>query len=402
MKYVAHIITAIIWTGTIYAQEYPLWPEGKTPYALSIDGETGSPLVTVYPSHRRDNHTGAAVVICPGGGYGGLAKDHEGHQPATWFLQQGVTAIVLQYRLGKEGHHYPTQLADVQRAIRWTRSQAEELKLDAKRIAVMGFSAGGHLASMAATLYEESAYAPTDLLDKLSARPDFAILCYPVISMDWEVSHGGSRKNLFGPDRVNDDELAKKLSSNLNVTEDTPPTFLFQTNEDAAVPAENATLMFLALREHGVPVEYHVYQNGPHGVGLYRGDPVLGTWSEHLAAWLKTNFFYSPEVDRAAVKGTANLDGHPVAWGVLTFYPENSNLPPTSIRIRRGKFSATEVVGPVVGKARVTFEGSVWETTGADEDKVVRLSTLSPKDEQPIEIKIEAGAQPISLEFRSR
>ena len=402
MKIAVSLIAVSVLSSVGFSQEIqPLWLDGKVPYAKPVDAETGSPLMTVYKAEGK-NHTGAAVVICPGGGYGGLAKDHEGRQPAQWFQRQGVTAFVLQYRLGSQGHHYPTQLADVQRALRWVRSHASDLKLDPERIAVMGFSAGGHLASMAATLYDEKVYEASDAIDEVSARPDFAILCYPVISMDRSVTHGGSRKNLLGPDRVDDDKLAKKLSSNLNVSEDTPPTFIFQTNEDTAVPAENAVLMFLALREKGVPVEMHVYQNGPHGVGLYRGDPVLGTWSGHLRDWLKTNFFYAAKQERLAVKGEVNLDGHPVAWGVLTFYPESDSLPPTSVRVRRGKYSAPAEFGPVKGKATLTFEGSIWESTGSPDDKVVNLKSKSPHYDVPIEVPLEDGAGRIDLEFRSR
>jgi len=401
MKVCFYLIIVMALTSMGLAQQAePLWPEGKGPYAKPIDAETGSPRITVYQS--KGDNTGAAVVICPGGGYGGLAKDHEGHHPAQWFQEQGVTAVVLQYRLGSQKHHYPTQLADVQRAIRWVRAHAAEMNLDPERIAVMGFSAGGHLASMAATLYDEKAYEASDAIDEVSARPDFAILCYPVITMDWEVSHGGSRRNLLGPDRVEDDALAQKLSSNLNVTEDTPPTFIFQTNEDTAVPAENSVLMFLALREYGVPVEMHVYQDGPHGVGLYRGDPVLGTWSGRLSDWLRANFFYAPIKERVAVKGAVALDGQPVAWGVLTFYPEDKFLPPTSVRVRRGKYSASAEVGPVKGVATVTFEGSIWESTGSPDDKVVNLNSTSPEDDAPIKLELLGGDGPIDFEFRSR
>lgn len=384
-----------------FAQERtPLWPEGKTPYALPIDAETGSPSLQLYPTKGKEGHTGAAVVICPGGGYGGLAKDHEGHQPAQWFNRQGVSAFVLHYRLGSQGHHYPTQLADVQRAIRWVRAHAADYGLDPQRIAVMGFSAGGHLASMAATLFEETAYEPSDAIDEASARPDFAILCYPVISLDRAVTHGGSRKNLLGPEREGDDEWAKKLSSDLNVTEQTPPTFLFQTDADTAVPAENAVRFYLALRAKKVPAEMHVYEAGPHGVGLYLADPVLGTWSGHLSDWLRSRFFFAPAQPRAAVSGEVLLDGQPVSWGAISFHPENANLPVTTVRVRNGKFSAKEGEGPIAGKALLKFEGSIWEATGSDEDRVVRLESPKPGGEA---LAVEVGnGSPLRFEFSSR
>lgn len=397
------LILASLSIGFVRAQEaVTLWPAGKAPYTLPVDTETGSPLIQLYPTKGIDGHTGAAVVVCPGGGYGGLAKDHEGHQIAEWFNSQGVSAFVLQYRLGSQGHHYPTQLADVQRAIRWVRAHVSDYELDPARIAVMGFSAGGHLASMAATLFDEKAYEASDAIDEVSARPDFAILCYPVISFDPEITHGGSRKNLLGEERNKDEEWAKKLSSENNVTEKTPPTFLFQTDADASVPAENATRFYLALRQKKVPAEFHVYQKGPHGVGLYLGDPVLGTWSGLLSNWLKANFFLSPPKPQVAVTGVVTLDGHPVSWGILSFYPEEKNLPVTSVRIRNGRFSAKVEDGPVVGKSTIRFEGSIREATGLEEDKVVSLGNLTPDDHKAVEMVVEDGGSPIRLEYRSR
>jgi acetyl esterase/lipase len=341
-------------------------------------------------------------VICPGGGYGSLAKDHEGHQPAHWFNEQGVSAFVLHYRLGSQGHHYPAQLADVQRAIRWVRSCAEQYQLDPQRIAVMGFSAGGHLASMAATLFEEKAYDSSDEVDQVSARPDFAILCYPVISLDSAVTHSGSRKNLLGPERAADDAFARKLSSELNVTERTPPTFLFQTDEDTAVPAENAIRFYLALRAKKIPAELHSYQRGPHGVGLYLGDPILGTWSKHLSDWLRTNAFFSPAQPRAALSGEVLLDGKPVSWGSLAFHPQDQRFPVTTLRVRNGKFSVKKAEGPIIGSTRVTFEGSIWEATGANQDRAVRLESMSPQDPAPVIVKVESDLPPLRLEYTSR
>ncbi len=402
MKTPPILIALVLLSGFALAQErVPLWPEGKTPYALPVDAETGSPSLQLYPTKGKEGHTGAAVVICPGGGYGGLARDHEGHQPAQWFNGQGVSAYVLHYRLGSQGHHYPTQLADVQRAIRWVRANAGDQGIDPQRIAVMGFSAGGHLASMAATLFDEKAYEKSDAIDEASARPDFAILCYPVISFDRAVTHGGSRKNLLGPDRDGDEALAAKLSSENNVTERTPPTFIFQTDADTAVPAENAVRFYLALRAKKVPAEMHIYEAGPHGVGLYLTDPVLGTWSGHLADWLRSRFFLAPARARAAVSGEILLDGTPVSWGALIFQPADRNLPATTVRVRNGKFSAKAGEGPVVGEAALKFEGSIWEATGAPEDEVVRLEALKPGGKALGVEVVEAGA-PLRFEFSSK
>lgn len=402
MKTPLVLLALVSLSGFSSAQESaPLWPEGKTPYTLPVDAETGSPSLQLYPTKGRDGHTGAAVVICPGGGYGGLAKDHEGHQPAQWFNAQGVSAYVLHYRLGSQGHHYPTQLADVQRAIRWVRANAASQGIDPNRIAVMGFSAGGHLASMAATLFEEKAYEPSDAIDEASARPDFAILCYPVISFDRAVTHGGSRKNLLGPDRDGDDELAKKLSSENNITEKTPPTFIFQTDADTAVPAENAVRFYLALRAKKIPSEMHIYEAGPHGVGLYLADPILGTWSGHLSDWLRSHFFFAPAKPRVAVSGEATLDGKPVSWGALVFEPEDVNLPATTVRVRNGRFSAKAGEGPVSGPASLRFEGSIWEATGAANDEVIHLGSLTP-DGDPLAMDLTEDGKPLRFEFRSR
>lgn len=381
---------------------FPLWPEGKAPHANAKDAETGKPKLFPYLVPK-DKANGCAVVVTPGGGYGGLAADHEGHQIALWWNERGVSAFVLHYRLGPEGHHFPTQLADVQRAIRTVRARAGDYGIDPRRIGVMGFSAGGHLASMASTKFHEQAYEATDAIDAASARPDFSVLCYPVIAMASEFAHGGSRKNLLGGDFAPDSPEAKHVSSDGNVTAETPPTFLFQTDEDTVVPAENAVRYYLALRKHKIPAEMHIYQRGPHGVGLYLGDPITGTWSGLLDTWMRSNGFYAPAAPRVAVAGEVTLNGNPVRWGSVTFHPAaGAALPVVTARVMGGKFSLPAEMGPVVGGHRLTFSASTWETTQNDADRVVQADRLSPKDPGPATIEVKAGLAPLKFALQSR
>lgn len=253
------------------------------------DADTDQPFLEAWQADPA-NASGAAFVVCPGGGYGVLAVDHEGKQIAEWCNQRGITAFVLHYRLGSKGYHYPTQLLDVQRALRLVRANAATYGVDSARIGIWGFSAGGHLASMAATLFEERPAGGTDdAIDRLSARPDVAVLGYPVISLSSAATHRGSRKNLLGPE--GDDALAARLSTETRVTANTPPTFIFQTDEDAGVPAENAVAFYLACRRLKVPAELHVYERGHHGVGLALDNPVLSTWPDRLNDWLTLRGF---------------------------------------------------------------------------------------------------------------
>lgn len=241
------------------------------------------PTLDIYlvPPERS---VGTAVVVCPGGGYRALAIDHEGEQIARWWNSLGVSAFVLKYRLGPKYHH-PVELGDAQRALRWVRSRAGQYGIQPDRIGIMGFSAGGHLASSAATLFDRGQAGAADAIDRLSSRPDFAVLGYPVISMTTEYVHQGSKNNLLGENP--DPALAAHLSTELQVTPETPPVFLFHTNEDAVVPAENSVLFYLALRRAKIPAELHIYERGPHGVGLAWSDAVLGSWSARLADWLR-------------------------------------------------------------------------------------------------------------------
>jgi acetyl esterase/lipase len=262
-------------------QVVPLW-NGRAPGALGSD-ESDVPALTVYLPRTMAAAT-PAMIVCPGGGYARLASNHEGRQIAGYLNSLGMAAFVLRYRLGPRYHH-PIELGDAQRAIRMLRFRATEWRLDARRIGIMGFSAGGHLAMSASTMFDSGNPSSADALDRMGSRPDFAVLAYPVISMTAPWTHQGSKQNLLGDNPAQD--LAKQLSGELTVTKETPPTFIFQTNEDTVVPAENSLQYFLALRRSGVPAEMHVFEKGPHGVGLANDDVALSSWSALLANWLR-------------------------------------------------------------------------------------------------------------------
>jgi acetyl esterase/lipase len=264
-------------------QILPLWPNGA-PGAQGTD-DKDIPTITVYlPRSTPAGMT--AVIVAPGGGYVNLAMNHEGRQVASYMNSQGVIAFVLKYRLGPKYHH-PIELGDAQRAIRTLRANAAAWRINPDRIGIMGFSAGGHLAMSASTHFETGKADAADPIDRVSSRPDFSILGYPVISLVAPWTHKGSRNALLGPDA--DATLAKSLSGEESVTKDTPPTFIFQTNADTTVPAENATYYYLALRKSGVPAEMHIFEKGPHGVGLAMDDPALSEWSKLLTNWMRVH-----------------------------------------------------------------------------------------------------------------
>ncbi|MEZ6051958.1 MAG: alpha/beta hydrolase [Planctomycetaceae bacterium] len=310
-----------------------LWPDGA-PGAVGEE-DVDQPSVRIYEA---DQPNGCGVVICPGGGYGGLAFDHEGHQIARWLNTIGVTGIVLKYRLGPRYHH-PAPLNDVQRAIRYVRSREDELNVDPHRIGVMGFSAGGHLASTVSTHFDDGDQQAIDPIERESCRPDFTVLGYPVVSFKEAFTHTGSRKNLLGDDP--DPALVESLSNETQVTEQTPPAFLFHTSEDKAVPVANSLAYYAACVQQGVPAELHAYQNGPHGVGLGIADPVLFTWKERLSDWLQTNgFLASMDVERVEVSGIVTLNGDPIRWGTITFVPTTGQqMPIAGDRIGGGKYN---------------------------------------------------------------
>ena len=246
-----------------------LWENGA-PGALGSD-DSDKPSLTIYPVQGK-NISGTSVIVFPGGGYGALAMNHEGRQVANWLNAVGITAFVLKYRLGPRYHH-PIELGDAQRAIEIVRTRAAEFGVSPNRVGVMGFSAGGHLAATTGTHFDAN------------TRPDFLILGYPVISFSAPYTHKGSVRNLLGDHP--DPKLLEDLSNELRVTAQTPPTFLFTTSADTGVPAENSIAFYLALHKAGVPAELHVFEKGPHGVGLDFGDPALGEWPMLLVNWLR-------------------------------------------------------------------------------------------------------------------
>lgn len=271
-------------------QPFPLW-DGKAPHAVG-DSPADKPALTAY---RPAKPNGTAVVICPGGGYGFLADDHEGKQVAEFFAAKGVTAFVLKYRIvakDRPGPLHPAPLTDAQRAIRTVRWKAKDYGIDESKVGIMGFSAGGHLASSAGTHFDSGSKVRggVEQLEYRSCRPDFLIVAYPVISMEDGVTHGGSRKNLLG-DRP-DPKLVEYLSNDKAVTADTPPTFIFHTSADTVVLPENATRFYAALKAAKVPVEMHIYEKGKHGVGLGSdakwtgGEKSVATWPDRLTDWM--------------------------------------------------------------------------------------------------------------------
>lgn len=296
------VILATCWfaTADIAAGASDPWPTNLDPstdthtFLLWENGAPGAqgttdddkPTVTLYPV--RSGPTGlpptTAVIVAPGGSYLRLAANHEGRQIANWFNSQGVTAFVLRYRLGPRYHH-PIEMQDAQRAIRFVRANAQKFGVRPDRVGFMGFSAGGHLASTVATHFDAGNPSAPDAIDRSSSRPDFVVLAYPVISMTADYTHKQSVKSLLGDNP--DPKLMLQMSNELQVTAETPPTFLFTTSEDTTVPPENSIAFYLALHKAGVPAEMHVFEKGGHGKGLALDDMALSEWSTLLRNWLR-------------------------------------------------------------------------------------------------------------------
>jgi acetyl esterase/lipase len=265
-----------------------LWPVGQVPGALGT-GTNDVPTLTPYLPEP-GKATGAAMVICPGGGYGGLAQ-HEGHDYAEFLRGRGIACFVLRYRLGSHGYRHPVMLGDAARAVRLVRHRAGEWEVDPARIGIMGSSAGGHLVSTLLTHFDAGEESAADPVDRVSSRPSLGVLCYPVITLG-RFTHEGSKRNLLGPDPK--PELVELLSSEKQVKKDSPPTFLWHTWDDQAVPVENALLFAKAMREAGVKFDLHIYEAGRHGIGLQSRPPGFENphpWVADLVFWLKGQGF---------------------------------------------------------------------------------------------------------------
>jgi acetyl esterase/lipase len=259
-----------------------LWPAGAP--GAKGDSDDDKPTLAIYLPPA-DKVTGAAVVVCPGGGYGGLAITYEGYDIAKWLNEHGIAGFVLKYRHRGNGYGHPAPLDDAQRAIRTVRARAREFGVDPARIGILGFSAGGHLASSAGTHFDAGKPDAADPIERASSRPDFMILCYPVISFTTPYAHAGSRKNLLGENP--DPKLVEKFSNELAVTSETPPAFLWHTDGDTGVPPENSVLFYLALRKAKVPAELHVYEKGRHGLGLAEKQPGAARWPASAIDWMR-------------------------------------------------------------------------------------------------------------------
>jgi len=295
MKTTIAFFTLVIISFTTMAQDFKLkvWPNG----APSSNGMTLPE--EVYEGKRVRNvseaemyvylpkmgiNTGAAVVICPGGGYAIEAMDHEGYDLAEWLTTQGVAGIVLKYRLPYGHDQIP--LEDAQRALRIVHQKAAEWGINPAKIGIAGSSAGGHLASTAGTRFDMGKTDASDPIEKYSCRPDFMLLLYPVITFSEEFGHMGSRTNLIGSG--NKWELVEKYSNELHVTAQTPPTFLVLADDDGGVPPRNSIEFYMALKKYKIPAEMHIFRDGGHGFGMNKKKLPIDQWPNLFAQWMKT------------------------------------------------------------------------------------------------------------------
>jgi acetyl esterase/lipase len=295
---IALSLSALSFQSMAQTEVINLWPDGKIPNfktssveeksvtdasgILRISGVT-VPTIAAYIAPK-ETATGAAVMICPGGGYGILAASHEGSDFAKWFNDRGISAFVLKYRLPNEKamtHQHEVPLMDAMQGMKLIRQNAAKWNIDLNKIGVMGFSAGGHLAATLSTHHNMGEKASKD------AKPDFSILLYPVISLQPSIAHGGSRDNLLGSEKS--EELIKYYSNELQVSDQTPPAFLVHAMDDTGVPVENSIQYYLALKNKKIPAEMHLYPKGGHGYGMRtEGKGSLGNWPAAMEGWLKS------------------------------------------------------------------------------------------------------------------
>lgn len=287
------ILALVAVSSNAQSSAIKLW-EGGAPNALGND-PLDVPTLTPFPAPK-ETTTGAAILVLPGGGYARLSDVKEGSDVGKWLNSLGISAFVLKYRLGPR-YNQPNPLLDAARAMRIVRSRANEWNVDANRIGILGFSAGGHLASTLGTKFDTGKPDSKDDIERVSSRPDLMVLIYPVITMG-ELTHAGSKKNLLGENPT--PELIKQYSNELQVTKETPPTFLVHTMTDAGVPVENSMMFASALRKAGVPFEFHLYEQGPHGFGLAPTNPILASWAGRCADWLGLHGFTKPKTAAAS------------------------------------------------------------------------------------------------------
>lgn len=276
-----------LWEATIpnhqNSDEVEIYPEREIFWIEKIQ----TPALEIFLPNNRQK-TGKAVIICPGGGYHGLAYDFEGSDIAKWYNSKGIVAFVLKYRMPNSASvkvSYEAPLQDAQRAIRLVRFHADKWGVNKNDVGIMGFSAGGHLASTLGTQFDKKNNFKETVIDKISARPDFMILMYPVVTMKSNYTHNGSRKSLLGKNPSK--EMIAQFSNENQVTKNTPPTFIVHAGDDTVVPVENSLQLYQSLKDHGVLTEMHIYPEGGHGFGLAIGRGRLQNWSDHLYEWLQ-------------------------------------------------------------------------------------------------------------------
>jgi acetyl esterase/lipase len=294
MKKISAILALVIISFSTMAQDFSLkvWPNGapdsngmtkpeETFEGRRVRNVSEAEMYVYLP--KIGVNTGAAVVICPGGGYMIEAMDHEGYEMAEWLAAQGVAGIVLKYRLPYGHHEIP--LKDAQRAMRIVRQKAKEWGINPSKIGIAGSSAGGHLASTAGTRFDLGKPDSIDPIEKFSCRPDFMLLLYPVITFNEEFGHMGSRNNLIGAG--NKWELVERYSNELQVTAQTPPTFLILADDDKGVPSRNSIEFYMALKKHKIPAEMHIFRDGGHGFGMTKKNLPVDQWPTLFAQWMK-------------------------------------------------------------------------------------------------------------------